>query len=208
MMSRIAKYNLELLTLIMFSMITICAVFFGGQLSLIQRMMLGFMFLFILHEWEEGRFPGGFTELMTKFFDVQVDEEHTRLSRLPVSVFLIAITFIPFFTQIPLLALPAVILGIFEAFIHLVGIKIHNMDKPYTPGLITALLQCVASVFSIILLSDAGLAQGLDYLWGTLIFFICFAAMQRTVIGIFGLGYKDIIANAKKKLVKKTTEGK
>ena len=42
------KYNLEIMTVIFFGTITICAVF-GSQLGLIQRIMLGYMFLFTLH---------------------------------------------------------------------------------------------------------------------------------------------------------------
>ena len=39
------KYNLEIMTVIFFGTITICAVL-GSQLGLIQRIMLGYMFLF------------------------------------------------------------------------------------------------------------------------------------------------------------------
>ena len=126
------KYNLEMLTLIMFGMVSCCAVFYN-QLGLIQRIMIGYMFLFTLHEWEETRFPGGFAKLMSRFFGLEVTQDKENASHIPVVVLLIVITFIPFFTQSSLLALVPVYLGLFEAFIHIVGIKIHKMKKPYTP---------------------------------------------------------------------------
>ncbi|MCH5270342.1 MAG: HXXEE domain-containing protein [Lachnospiraceae bacterium] len=193
------KYNLEMLTLIMFGMVSCCAVFYN-QLSLIQRIMIGYMFLFTLHEWEETRFPGGFAKLMSKFFGLEVTQDKENASHIPVVVLLIVITFIPFFTQSPFLALVPVYLGLFETFIHIVGIKIHKMKKPYTPGLASALLLCAASVSALTIFFKNQLVQSTGYAWGVLLMFLCFALMQRTVIAIFGLGYKDLIANIKKKI--------
>ena len=193
------KYYLEILTFIMFGMVSCCAVFYN-QLSLIQRIMIGYMFLFTLHEWEETRFPGGFAELMSKFLGLEVTQDKENASHIPVVVLLVVITFVPFFTQSPLLALVPVYLGLFETFIHIVGIKIHKMEKPYTPGLVSALLLCVASVSVLIIFSKNELVKGTGYTLGILLMFLCFALMQRTVIAILGLGYKDLIANIKKKI--------
>lgn len=193
------KYNLEILTLIMFGMVSSCAVIYN-QLGLIQRIMLGYMFLFTLHEWEEIRFPGGFSKLMSKLLCLEVTQDKENLSHIPVAVLLIVITFVPFFTQSPLFALVPVYLGLFEAFIHIVGIKIHKMKKPYTPGLVSAVLLCVASVSVLIFFSENNIIKGTAYVWGVLLTFLCFAVMQRTVISMFGLGYKDLIANVKKKI--------
>ncbi len=193
------KYYLELLTFIMFAMVSCCAVFYN-QLGLIQRIMIGYMFLFTLHEWEETRFPGGFAKLMSKFFGLEVTQDKEHTSHIPVVVLLIVITFVPFFTQSPLLALVPIYLGLFEAFIHIVGIKIHKLKKPYTPGMLSAILLCVASVSALITFAENQLVQDTGYAWGVLLMFLCFALMQRTVIAILGLGYKDLIANAKKRI--------
>lgn len=48
--------------------------------------------------------------------------------------------------------------------------------------------------------SKEQMVHGTEFLWGILLTFLCFAIMQRTVIAIFGLGYKDMIANMKKKV--------
>ena len=192
------KYHLEILTFIMFAMITICAVF-DRQLSLIQRSMLGYMFLFTLHEWEESRYPGGFSKLMAKFIELDLSQEKEDAAYIPVVVLLILITFIPFFTQTAVLALIPVYLGLFEAFIHVIGIKLHRMQKPYTPGMLTALCLCAASICVLAVFSKNHIVQGSEYVWGILLMFACFFAMQRTVISIFGLGYKDLFARVKSK---------
>ncbi|MBR1693734.1 MAG: HXXEE domain-containing protein [Lachnospiraceae bacterium] len=193
------KYNLEIMTVLFFGMITSCAVF-GSQLRLIQRIMLEYMFLFTLHEWEETRFPGGFADLMVKFFGVKADADQIAKAHIPVAVLLLVITFVPFFTQNPILSLVPIYLGLFETFIHLAGIKIHKMDKPYTPGMVTGILLGITSVIVLVTYSREQLLSGIGYVWGIPLMILCFAAMQRTVLAIYGLGYKFVIANVKKKL--------
>ncbi|MBQ4091880.1 MAG: HXXEE domain-containing protein [Firmicutes bacterium] len=193
------KYHLAILTFIMLSMV-LCSFIFCPELGLIQQIMMGYMILYTLHEWEEIRFPGGFAKLMSKFFGIDVTKDKEDASHIPVVVLLIVITFVPFFTRSPLLALVPVYLGLFEALIHIVGIKIHKMKKPYTPGMISAVLLGIFSIVVLTVFSKEQMVQGTEFLWGVLLTFLCFAIMQRTVIAVFGLGYKDLIANMKKKL--------
>lgn len=197
-MKFLLKYNLELLTLIMVAMI-VCAVIFVPELTLVQKFMLAYMLLYTAHEWEETRFPGGFSKLMAKFFGLDVTKEKEELSHIPVAVLLIAITFLPFFWQNDIIALIPVYLGIFEALVHVVGIKLHKMSKPYTPGMITALALLLMSICALATFAKYDVSVGRDFALGLLCMFVCFAAMQRTVIAIFGLGYRDIIAKAKSK---------
>ena len=124
-MTIILKYHLELLTLVMVAMIGFAMVFVP-ELTLIQKFMLAYMLLYTFHEWEENRFPGGFSKLMAKFFGLDVTKEKEELSHIPVAVLLIAITFVPFFWQNNILALIPVYLGIFEALVHVAGIKLHK----------------------------------------------------------------------------------
>ena len=195
------KYNLEILTVIFFSMIIMCIVF-CKDLGLIQKIMLGYMFLFTLHEWEEMRIPGGFADLMVKFFGVKVNSEQIAAAHIPVAVLLLVITFVPFFTQLPILALVPIYLGLFEAFIHIVGIKLHKMDKPYTPGMATGIILGITSVIVLITYSKEQLLSISGYIFGIPLMIICFAAMQRTVLAIYGLDYKFMMANIKKKFKK------
>lgn len=193
------KYSLEILSLLMFGMISACAVF-CKQLSLVQRAMLAYMFLFTLHEWEENRFPGGFSVLMARFFGIRITAAQEEASHSPVGCLLVLITWIPFFTKSGLIALIPVYLGIFEAIVHVAGIKLHKMEKPYTPGLFTALCLCVTSVCVLTVFSKQQIVRGAEYAWGVLLMVLSFLAMQRTVIAIFGLRYKDLARLAKQKI--------
>ena len=197
-MTIILKYHLELLTLVMVAMIGFAMVFVP-ELTLIQKFMLAYMLLYTFHEWEENRFPGGFSKLMAKFFGLDVTKEKEELSHIPVAVLLIAITFVPFFWQNNILALIPVYLGIFEALVHVAGIKLHKMSKHYTPGMITALALLLLSVCALAAFAKHGISVGSDFTLGLLCMFVCFAVMQRTVIAIFGMGYRDIIAKVKSK---------
>ena len=192
------KYSLEILTFLTFGMVTGCAIFFDSM-TILQKTMLAYMFLFTIHEWEEIRLPGGFAQLMAKFFGFELTPEKEQKAHIPVVVLILFMTFIPFFTQWNILALVPVYLGFMEGFIHVAGIKIHKMQKPYTPGMVTALCMFAASVCTVHLFSAQDIAHGSTFAWGVLATFLCFAAMQRTVIAIMGMGYRDVIARFRKK---------
>ena len=55
----IIKYYLETLTLIMFAMVTVCAVFVT-ELSIPQTAILSYMFLYTIHEWKKSDYPAAF----------------------------------------------------------------------------------------------------------------------------------------------------
>ncbi len=194
----IKKYNLEIMTVIFLVMIVSCLLS-GREWSRIQWIMMAYMFLFTLHEWEETRFPGGFTDLMVKFFGEKTTEDKLATAHIPVAVLLIVITFVPFFSQLPVLVLVPVYLGVFEMFIHVAGIKIHKMDKPYTPGMATAIILGITSVFVLITFSKEQLLSTGGYLLGVPLTLLCFAAMQRTVLAIYGLSYGFVLENVKKR---------
>ena len=61
-MKRIIRYNLEIFTgiMLLFCLIT---VLLWKDMSLVRKLAAGYMLLYVMHEWEEGRFPGGFYDL-------------------------------------------------------------------------------------------------------------------------------------------------
>ena len=199
MKSFIRKYNLELLTafMVVVMVITICL----PAPSLVRKVLAVYMLLFILHEWEETRFPGGFANLMTKFFGISTSRGKLEWAHIPVSVLLVAILLIPYlFDSVAMLTLIPAFLGILEGLIHVVGIKLHKMTKPYTPGMITALCLLVTSVWVFWTFASTHLVSGTDFILGAVFMILAFACMQRTVIAIYGLHYSDLIEFVKKKL--------
>lgn len=199
--SFIRKYNLELLTAIMAVVIaiTVCL----PEPSFVRKILAAYMLLFILHEWEETRFPGGFTDLMTEYFGISTDREQLECAHVPVSVLLIVILLIPYiFDTVAMLALIPAFLGVFEGIIHIVGIKLHKMEKPYTPGMVTAICLCAESIRVFWTLASRALVSGTDFIIGAVCMIVAFVCMQRAVISIYGLHYSDLIKLAKKKLGK------
>ncbi|MBQ8625171.1 MAG: HXXEE domain-containing protein [Agathobacter sp.] len=202
MIKFIIKYGLEILTVIMFILITALAVFFPDA-SIVRKFLAVYMCLFTLHEWEENKYPGGFSNLMKKTMGLEFNKDAEARSHLPVYILLLGILIIPFiFDSIIILSLIPMSLGIFECIVHIVGIKLHKMDKPYTPGLITAICMLITSVYMLYYYNTNHIATGTDYLYGALLTFVSFAIMQNRVLASLGYGYKDIFENVKHKFKK------
>ena len=90
-------YALEIYTVIAMLLITLVAMFMDG-LTVIQQFAIWISFLCILHEWEEGRYPGGFLDLIQKNVLQRELDEETKLGSRPITaVFIYVITIVPFF---------------------------------------------------------------------------------------------------------------
>ena len=72
------------------------------------------------------------------------------------------------------------------------GIRIFRLPKFYSPGMVTAELQLMVSVALIVWLEQNNLASATDYIWGAVIMFACFIAMQRTIVWMVGMKYSDL----------------
>ena len=143
------KYNLEMLTTLMFTFVTASAIF-NETPSITQKMLLAYVFLFTLHEWEENRFPGGFVKIMEGMIGKKFSDDAKELSHIPVIILLLLIHIIPYlFNSVFFLTLIPVFLGIFEGFVHTMGVKLSKAKKFYTPGMVTAYMMLAVSVFNI-----------------------------------------------------------
>ena len=90
----IKYYALEIYTVISILILLIAGII--GNLSVIQKFVLVYIFLFILHEWEEMLYPGGFADLIGKMLEIDVNSEMKRASRIPTSILLLTFTIAPF----------------------------------------------------------------------------------------------------------------
>ena len=200
----IKHYALEIYTVIAMLLITLVAMFMDN-LTVIQQAAVWASFLCILHEWEEGRYPGGFLDLIQEnVLKREVDKEAALGSRLITGVFIFVITIVPFFfgDKIPMFAVAMATFFIFEGCVHVAGIKIFKLDKPYTPGMVTAEIELVSGVALIVYLAVNHLGAWYDYTFGPFVFLACFVIMQRTLMATIGLRYKDMFAIVKKRLGK------
>lgn len=195
----IRRYALEIYTVL--AMLFMVVTSFMIVLSTIRLFVVVFNFLFILHEWEEGAYPGGFVDLISSLIEVDLTDDLRRASRIPTGVFLIAVTLLPFiFDSIPLFSVTIAVFGCFEGFVHVMGIKIFGLKKKYTPGMVTALMEAVVGIGLICYLAVNHLAAWYDYVGGILLFFICFASMQKTLTLMVGIRYRDMPKLIKKQI--------
>ena len=195
----IRRYALEIYTVL--AMLFMVVTSFMIVLSTIRLFVVVFTFLFILHEWEEGAYPGGFVDLISSLIEVDLTDDLRRASRIPTGVFLVAVTLLPFiFDSIPLFSVTIAVFGCFEGFVHVMGIKIFGLKKKYTPGMVTALMEAVVGIGLICYLAVNHLAAWYDYVGGILLFFICFASMQKTLTLMVGIRYRDMPKLIKKQI--------
>lgn len=202
MKSFFKNYNLEFLSAFMFATTVIAAVLVP-ELSASRKILLVFMFLFTLHEWEENRFPGGFERIMEGMIGRQFDVESKKMSHIPVMILLIAIHIIPFaFDNVVMLVLIPVCLALFEGFVHTMGVKLSGAKKFYTPGMVTAYCMAAFAIFAIVYLNAHNITNGTDYLPAALCTWLCFAVMQNRVLAINGIRYRDLLGIIKSKIKK------
>ncbi len=187
----IRNYALEIYTVISLGLLLAGALM--DNLSVIQKFVMVFNLLFILHEWEEMHYPGGFADLISGMLGKDVSKEQKLASRIPTSILLMAFTFVPFFwDNCVIFILVTAALGIFEGYVHLMAIRLFRLPKFYSPGMITAELELLVSVALIVWLEQNNLATATDYTWGVVIMFACFITMQKTLTMMVGVKYSEL----------------
>lgn len=186
----IVNYNLEILTVVLAIVFGI-GLFFWNSLTLAGKALLGFMVLYTLHEWEESRFPGGFYDLFFEGFGIEITASEAKM-HLPVAIYILVMLLAPFALQrATFLVLIPLGLGLFEGVIHVAGIKIHQLKKPYTPGMITGLIMFAYSVFIIIQINRAGGLPSWQWMIGFILAFVGFAVMEQFFLRTVGLTFVD-----------------
>ena len=190
-------YALEIYTVISLVFLTCAGI--SDNLSFAQKAVMAYTLLFVFHEWEEGRYPGGFLDkVVGKVTGVTASEELKRASRIPTGILLLTFSMVPyFFDNQPLFLMVATNLCVFEGLIHIIGIKLANLDIPYTPGMVTAELELIAGIYVYAHLSDSGLLSVWNILLGILLFIVCFIAMQRSLLAMAGKNYGYIVKTIK-----------
>ena len=164
-----------------------------GNLSTVQKLVVVDALLFVLHEWEEGHYPGGFIKLISGLVGIKVDDEMSRASRIPAGILLLTLSIVPFvFDTTPLITIAVATFGIIECFVHTLGIRLFHTKRFYTPGMVTAWLVFVVSVMMITYLAVNDIARCYDYVFGPLLMIVCFGLLQKTMTLMVGIRYSDM----------------
>jgi hypothetical protein len=188
----VADYAIELLSVVGVG-VAIFLVINWGTISLNQRLLCLMFLALVLHEWEEMRCPGGFIEIMASTFGIRHPVPKT--ARLGVEAYILVVVFVPiFFPTVGWMFMAPMFLGLFEAFIHTVGIKITHRHHPYTPGMATAVvLMLPIAVVGIAHAISTDLLHWWEWPVALIYMFAGFAIMQASIIHSVGLTYPDMI---------------
>ena len=198
----IKHYALEIYTVLAMLFIVYTAML--GELSTIQKLVVIDAFLFILHEWEEGHYPGGFIKLVSGMVQIDPSDEIKRASRIPAGILLLLLSIVPFvYHDVPMIVMGVATFGISEGFVHTMGIRLFHMKHFYTPGAATAWLELVVSILMIAYLLSNNLGQWQDYVFGPLIMLVCFGMLQKTMTLMVGIKYSDMPKMVKRQWSKK-----
>ena len=206
-MNKLIKYNLEIMTAILAAFMVI-GFMNWGELSLLRQMTVIFMLLYTLHEWEESKFPGGFYRIFFSkcTIDPTISEERLHL---PVAVYLLFILIISFvFDSIAIFALVPLILALFEGFIHTAGIIIHQLKKPYSPGMITAWLMFAYAIIMIPRLNEELMLNAWSWISGILLTIISFFIMETRFMKGAGITIKEFQTNMKNHMISRIKKNK
>ncbi len=193
-MNKIVKYNLEIMSSIFVIMIAI-SVFNWSDLSILRQMTVIFMILYTLHEWEESKFPGGFYRIFFSkcTIDPTISEERLHL---PVAIYLLVILIVPFiFDGIVVFLLVPLLLALFEGFIHTAGIIIHQLKRPYSPGMITAWMMFVYAIFMIRRLNAKFDMGSTTWILGIILTSVSFFIMETRFMKGAGITIKEFQTN-------------
>ncbi len=178
-----------------FAVVIVLGVMNWSELSLLRQMTIVFMVLYTLHEWEESRFPGGFYRIFFSkcTIDPNVSEEKMHL---PVAIYLLIILLVPFmFDEIVVFALVPLVLALFEGFIHTAGIVIHQLKKPYSPGMITAWIMFAYAIIMIRTLNAQMDMSAMKWILGVVLTALSFFIMETRFMKGVGITIKEFQTN-------------
>jgi Protein of unknown function with HXXEE motif len=193
----LVRYALEVLTVYAIAMLGVLVVF-SSSLLLVQQLTIGFLVLITLHEWEENRYPGGFLEVMGGMMHVDFSKVPAERIHLRPIVYIVVLTALPLiFPGAGFLFLAVMNVGLFEGTIHVVGIKLTHQTRPYTPGMVTAIVMFIYAIFGIYRAASAGLIAPLDWLLGLVLFVVSFGLMEVSLLGVLGLSVQDVAKNVR-----------
>lgn len=191
------KYSLYFLTAYALVLLVI-GILMWNSLAIIQKIIIIATCIVTLHEWEEQRFPGGFFDVMSRIWQIDLSNIDLHDMYAKPDIYIFAITFLALiFPNTLFLSCAVLLLGVFEGFIHIMGINLAKLEKPYTPGMITGELYAVFSISCIIFLIESGMTGLMDWVLGFIWLFLTFLIMEFFVWRTAGISPKDLSSKAR-----------
>ena len=190
-MKNFNKYSLYFLTAYALALLVI-GILMWNSLAIIQKIIIIATCIVTLHEWEEQRFPGGFFDVMSGIWQIDLSDIDLHDLYAKPDIFIFAITFLALiFPNALFLSCAVLLLGVFEGFIHIMGIKFAKLERPYTPGMITGESFAVFSIISIIFLIESGITGLMDWVFGFIWILVTFLIMEFFIWRTAGISPKE-----------------
>jgi hypothetical protein len=166
-------------------------------LPVLQRLSGLFFIGLIMHLWEEGRFPGGFVELITAH--LHFTARSRTFGEVVTAAGVLIIAFVPlFFPNVPFLTLAAMMLGVMEAIMHTAMIRMFRLKHFYSPGLVTALgLLLPVSLIGFWYFIQHDLLSPVYWVLAFLYMLVVLVGAQQIVIRTSGVKYADFLKNVR-----------
>ncbi|WP_232548496.1 HXXEE domain-containing protein [Propioniciclava soli] len=199
--SFLARNNMYVVTAVAAGM-GVYAALTWSTMPMVQRLCTLFLAAVVAHLWEEGRFPGGFSEMIARKLNFAAKSR--SFGEIVTAALVTVLVIVPwFFPGVVFLQLAWVLLGILEVVAHLVAIRMFDLRRPYSPGLVTAAFAMFpVSIATILYVNGAGLVTGWDWLWAALVMLGGLLVAQRIVVVTSGMRYSVFLANVRGALLK------
>ena len=191
------RNNIHLMTLIFVGWAA-WAICHWDTLLLVQKLTLGLYAWLIVHEYEEG-YKGRFFDLMLgrvmgiDYRTLTPGVVHIAQALYITTVFSVALLF----PHRLWLIFAVLILGLFEGFVHNMGIFLFRL-KGVSPGWWTAMLMCAYSIWAIVVINRNITYDGIEWLWGVLMFIGCFLCMEILFQKLIGNTLANIKSSVKR----------
>ena len=170
----------------------------------VMQRILGLYFIgFVLHVWEEFRYPGGFPEMVMGRLNFTLPNPHAAEAVL--TGFVLYLVFIPFlFPNVIWMAMASMVLGVMQAIGHTAEIWIFRLKHYYSPGLVTAVTMFLPiSIVGITYAVRHDLMQPWQWLYSVLYLLSGFALTQGTIVRMSGLTYSEFLKRGRTELFTK-----
>lgn len=185
------KNNIHIMTLV-FGAWTVWAALNWDDLSLLQRLVMGLYALLIVHEYEEG-YKGRFLDIMAgRLLGIDHRALTPGVTHIAQAVYItVAFSAALLFPGQLWLTLAVIVLGLFEGFVHNVGIFLFRL-RGVSPGWWTAMLMAAYCIWAIVVIGRNIDYSGIQWLWGVLAFLGCFLCMEAAFQRLIGNRLSDM----------------
>ena len=164
------------LTFVAFIAMAFWAIFFGGELSLVQKLLLASLMALPLHQFEEYQLPGGGPVVINRYFYGRKEGWQNypgnwlSVAVINLSAYVFYILALAF-PQLTWLGMATMFFNLYQVLGHCLQMNL-KMGTWYNPGMLSSVaLFLPISVAYIACTVSGGLVAGMDWLFAVLAFF-------------------------------------